>query len=611
MDKLFFIFNNVVFLFLFLASCFGFGYQIIKNIKVLNVWQDANKSIHFVGVDRVLIICLSLSLGMGVFIVILQLLGILGYINRATTITVTVLGLLFFINGLLRPIHEFLLEVKKAGLKPFKLHNQYLNIILFGVLTLGLSIAIIRSLAPPIKWDEIMYHLPHAREWANTGYITINKWLRYPYFPYNFELLYAACLTLKNEVLTHLIHSAAGILTLIGVYRVSLLQFNRKVACLAAIILSISVGSLDLFYSAYIDLGLTLFTFFGFYCAYLGYLNKNLNCFCLGAFLIGVAVGTKYQALIYIVPFILMVLIKESKLINLLKIAFYFLLPCAYWYVRNYLLTGNPIEPLAGTIFGYYSWNQADMDFQLADLNRVANWPNLLLWPSIFSLFFIKKLSKFARVMIFISIYAFIIWCFTSHYSRYLVTAYPFMAILSAVSINLIGDALIKIMNRHEKLTLIRALMFKGKFSWIIYGLILIPTAYAMLDKLPAHYYLDEISITEGARNEFLKDRVKSYEIGLFLKKHPEYITVQRYFEGEMYYLPKDTIGDWFGEGRYNDYVNLEPKLLAKKIKAFHANTYLVAEEQDGKGIDSQTDFDKYFFLIINTKHAKLYGLRE
>ena len=207
--------------------------------------------------------------------------------------------------------------------------------------------------------------LPHAREWANAGSITINKWLRYPFFPYNFDLLYTACLTLYIfYVLPHLIHSTAGLLILIGTYRIALIHFNRQIALLAALILLLSLVNLDLFYSAYIDLGLALFTFFAFYCAYLAYgLHKNnFRCFCIAAFLLGLArVGTKYQALIFIAPFAFMVLSKKRKLFNLLGICFCFLVPCIYWYLRNWFITGNPVEPLAGSIFGYYSWNQEDM----------------------------------------------------------------------------------------------------------------------------------------------------------------------------------------------------------------------------------------------------------
>lgn len=40
-------------------------------------------------------------------------------------------------------------------------------------------------LGPPISWDELMYHLPQARQWALSGQLSVNEWLRYPWFLYN------------------------------------------------------------------------------------------------------------------------------------------------------------------------------------------------------------------------------------------------------------------------------------------------------------------------------------------------------------------------------------------------------------------------------------------
>ena len=74
-------------------------------------------------------------------------------------------------------------------------------------------------LAPPAAFDELMYHLPYAREVAHSGSLGIHEWLRYPWFPYNYNLLYAAALLVGDDVLPHFLNALAGWLSVWMVYR--------------------------------------------------------------------------------------------------------------------------------------------------------------------------------------------------------------------------------------------------------------------------------------------------------------------------------------------------------------------------------------------------------
>jgi hypothetical protein len=59
----------------------------------------------------------------------------------------------------------------------------------------------LEPLRPPHDWDELMYHLPYARFWAEQGGLDVNEWLRFPVFPYSMELLYAGALLVGSDVL--------------------------------------------------------------------------------------------------------------------------------------------------------------------------------------------------------------------------------------------------------------------------------------------------------------------------------------------------------------------------------------------------------------------------
>lgn len=583
MDKIFFIFSNTLFLFIFLMSCLGFGYRVIKN--------NSKK----IPTDLWINICLSLCLGIGIFIVVLQLLGIFGYINQSSVIGLVVLGLLFSPSAL----HA----LAKNHLSSFLVASDIkYRPLIYTVLILGSLVLITKILSPPKAWDEVMYHLPHARDWVSTGYITINQWLRYPYSPFNFQLLYAACLTLPNDVLTHMIHAITGILTVIGTYRVAMIYFNRTIALLAVIILFFSIN--PLMGKAYIDLGLMCFIFFAFYCFYVGCVYQYRKFFYIGAFLLGLAVGMKYQALIFIPPFFVILLLKERSIVSFLKVGFWFLLPCLYWYLRNVVLVGNPVEPLASSIFGYHSWNEADMQYQLADLQNAADWPAPVFGLAIVTLFLFRKLPRIGKWMVIFSSYAFIVWYVTSHYARYLMPVYPFLAILSAVSI----DYSMQKLHVHfpKLLRWITAQWSKNQV-----GLITTLSTVITLAMLVAFVEnWQRIKVSETERYQFLKNKIYAYDVALYLKNHPEYKVVQFALEDTLYYLPSGTIGDHFGPGRYRDFQNLEPSLLAKKIKEFHANALLLSDKRGGDEIYSKPNFNHYFALVVQIEDGRLYRLK-
>ncbi|GHA67928.1 hypothetical protein GCM10009007_05550 [Formosimonas limnophila] len=120
-------------------------------------------------------------------------------------------------------------------------------------------------------------------------------------------------------------------------------------------------------------------------------------------------------------------------------------------------------------------------------------------------------------------------------------------------------------------------------------------------------HLLKNIPGTQQARDSFLKNRIHSYEIGLFLKKHPEYRSVQIGLESDVYYLPRGTLGEVFGPYRYQDFLKLSTPELSNKIKALHANSLILSNKRNSQSITSRSDFKDYFKLLLDTGDAQLY----
>jgi len=161
--------------------------------------------------------------------------------------------------------------------------------------------------------------------------------------------------------------------------------------------------------------------------------RKPLGWLVAAAFALGLAAGSKYQALIYLpfsVPFCSA---SNADRKPGLPWSRPFCYPVVYWYVRNAILTGDPFDPLGARIFGYHDWNEWDLTAQFNDLKGVANWPPKCLWPALLA----PLLPRFYRAPVWrgtllLAAYASIVWLLTSHYDRYLLPMFPLLALLSA-----------------------------------------------------------------------------------------------------------------------------------------------------------------------------------
>jgi hypothetical protein len=319
-----------------------------------------------------------------------------------------------------------------------------------------------------------------------------------------------------------------------------------------------------------------------------------------------VAVGIKYQALVF-APFIVAAIIwRERKLQRLFVLLSLFALPCAYWYIRNYFVSGDPFHPLGGSIFGYWGWNQADMDYQIADIRRVFGWPSWHVWPAIGAIaLWARRRDVAFRGILFFSVYAFLVWMLTSHYPRYLLPAYPFLCILAALVITdgfkytmaaplvrlLKGASGASVVAAHATLVIVLAVLFLGSV-------------------VSARKQWHNIQANSHDRATYLRKKVKSFEVVEFLRKHPNYKLVQLGMEADLYYLPPDTIGDVFGPGRYRDFLALSPPDLATKIKSLGANALLLPTSGGTSDVRSHNGFDQYFKLVIDTAGAQLYAVK-
>lgn len=571
----------------FLIACWGWGWA------VLPLRQPKQP------VDTPL----ALAVGMGIVICSLQAWAVAGWLSPATVLGTVGAGLCLSMVAALRS------RLTTKSPNTCRLEQDLISRTahwLFPALVMvyALPLAVV-PLGPPLAWDELMYHLPHAREWALSGTLQVNEWLRYPWFPYNFDLLYAAALTLGNDVLPHLLHAAAGGITAWLIYRLGLHHLQDPAASALAALVWIFLTR-PLYSSAYVDMGVAMFTLAA--CAAMQeWLSSGENvasrerrwAFAC-AFLLGVAAGAKYQVLMLLPFFALVLAWHDRRPSTWIGAAFFLCLPCLYWYARNAVMTGDPFNPMGGRLFGFSDWNLRDYQWQFEDLRRNVGWPHWTLWPALTVLLWpALRNQRTVRRACLAATYMVAVWALSSRYPRYLMPAFPVLALLAAASC-------LQALRRGQQWLGIN-------HQWSERGVLLLGVLLLASLALPswreARNHWRDMTPTQAARDAVLAKRLDGYGMWTYLQAHPQTKIYQVGLEDNIYYAPRPIWGEVFGPWRYTDYIGLPAEAMFRKLSE-QGFTALVIHTGRAPMVDVQRNFECYFQLVHRDGSVALYALR-
>lgn len=220
---------------------------------------------------------------------------------------------------------------------------------------------IILNLTPPISRDALIHHLAIPKLWLKHGGIYEIQWAEYSYYPMYINFLYLACLYLKDDIVPKFIHFGFGLGTGWLIYLYLKQKLCRNWGLLGVVIFITTPVVVWLSTSAYVDLGMTFFTT-GSVLAFIKWRDSEYSHFkwlLISSFCMGIAVGSKYNALIAWFIVNLMVMFSyvrdTNKQIGALQYGILFFVITALvaspWYFKNYLQTGNPLYPLFNSFF--------------------------------------------------------------------------------------------------------------------------------------------------------------------------------------------------------------------------------------------------------------------
>jgi 4-amino-4-deoxy-L-arabinose transferase-like glycosyltransferase len=458
--------RNIFVLTLITLAAFGAGNGIIRKFKGLQA-------------GKLELYLYSVTLGMGLLAYTAQLLGLfhilytpLLWIILVLIVCISYQSYISLYDGL-KGWWTRIREKKSIGLNPVLM----LMSILIGLLWL------LGGLAPPFDYDSLHYHLAFPQIYLHNHAITFQPQNVFAQFPFNGEMLYVWGMGLGGYVLPAMLHAVSGLITAAFVYSIGNRLWGRTAGAAAALICMTSLHLSRAAIKPQIDIFAALFAIAALGCIFRWISGKERSWLLFSGIFTGLALGTKYTALLLVlVPLAIGVIcssFKERKgrpyiFGNVMIFGGTALLVVLPWYIRNLVWTGNPFYPLAYGIFGGRGMN-ADLDKMIFSFHSspllkdlagtgggeaiwAAVWSDLaeiwrvpvtalkynVIWLSpalfIFAPFGIlcgKESRKYILWTVIFILYYYIAWfAVTHHVIRFLFPVIPLLALLGGKSLN-------------------------------------------------------------------------------------------------------------------------------------------------------------------------------
>lgn len=492
------------------------------------------------------------TLGLGLCLVLLFFAALVGLFTPIGL--AAIFGLALFFAAVVMQRHRSL----KIMQPPAPRMTPVVEGVALAALLAGLLMAAWRV---PGHWDDTSYHLAMARTFVTHQGLAVNEFLRFPYFPAYMQLLFALALLVSGDVLAQWMATLPVFLTVLGLMGFSRWQLGSSAwgaGAGALYVLAPSVAA-TLGY-AYVDYGLALFCTAALWSLAVwwssGGHRSHARWLVLAGLFAGVAGGIKLLGLVFAVLLGVAVLLMARRWRPVLGYGALCTLVCGGWYLRSYILTGDPVHPAGGAIFGYYLWDAADLALQQAEQSRHGLpkvWVNFFpafqhigvayVWPAFALPIFLQRLPRLWWLLWGVMCAFSLFWFYVSQVDRYLVPVLALACLLSVVCVRCVAYAMASILP-FGTLSVLRplgkalesAVLLTAGIGFAVMGwnnLMGRPSLQRQLAMRP------EIVLLQKAEAVASQYGNKVFNIG---------------YENSFYYYSGQLMGDWFGLARYSKY---------------------------------------------------------
>jgi hypothetical protein len=246
--------------------------------------------------------------------------------------------------------------------------------VLIGFAVLWVLLTLGASLLPPnsADWDGLSQHLAQAWTYAHEGCVRPLWHDHHSQFPCTMQMLYTTGMLADGYVTARLLHWLMGLFTvawavLIAHHFLGDKHKHNAVGLWAGFVVMSTPAFTWLTGVCYVDLGQTFFTLASLYFFLRWAMEYDETSLLLCALMLAGGMTVKMQGLalagVFMLASAILTLRQRRSIRPWLAATVVLIVLGGPWYLKSYLLTGNPVYPFAYELFGGKLWSPQQAEF--------------------------------------------------------------------------------------------------------------------------------------------------------------------------------------------------------------------------------------------------------
>ncbi|MCX7918770.1 MAG: glycosyltransferase family 39 protein [bacterium] len=303
-------------------------------------------------------ITISFIIGLGTISVILELLGIFHFLHRKIIILVyLVLILLFLLTAKKRKTTIYFSQLTEQLVT----HKIFYSCCLILIILITSFTFYHALFYPETYWDSLIYYLHYGKMiFEQNGFPTrvcaqvgLGLGANYPHlFPLiggTLSILFGG----YSDIFGQFIAPFAGLLATILLYFIARELFQSKLVAITTALLFRSVPFGIAYFTYATDYALVMLFTAGFLYTSLQYLHTRKQTWLwITGFIAAIQTHINYLGWIFFPVFVLLLFLSKENIKTVCLVLLFSILIAIPWYLRNWLVTGNPVYAFFPEIFG-------------------------------------------------------------------------------------------------------------------------------------------------------------------------------------------------------------------------------------------------------------------
>lgn len=228
-----------------------------------------------------------------------------------------------------------------------------------------LGLTLVAACGPVTDWDGLSYHMAAPALYLRHGGIYWIPFIHHSNFPFATEMLFTPAIAFGQYPAAKVVHWVFYVLSVLSVGLLAERGSGKRTGLWASLAFALMPVAFWEASAAYIDLSTVAYTLLSCLALteYFEHQDSSRAALFAAGLLAGFAAGTKLFSLGWVFLCCVWIVWENRGKSNSVKAAALFLccamVACGAWYVKSWVMTGNPIYPFLFHILGGRGWDEA------------------------------------------------------------------------------------------------------------------------------------------------------------------------------------------------------------------------------------------------------------